>query len=155
MSTARANANQALYLAKILHRHWRSALDAEDLPALTLNQAFLPAVRAHLQRAYGWFLLELTGSEGDVRVDPPRNIAQLPPTAAGKAVSGELRELQQLEQAGFLAEILSQQYSAAARPAAGSLAAVQAEAPDCADVERWIETFAGMCERMRNSLDEY
>lgn len=155
MSSARANANQALYLAKIQHRYWRVALDAEDVPQITLNQAFLPAVAAHLQRAYGWFLLELTGAERVLDDAPPLNVAQLPPVAEGKAVSGELRELQQLEQTGFLAGVLSQQCAAAAAPVSGEIAAVQQETPDFADVEVWIEEFAALCERMRNSLDEY
>ena len=155
MSSARANANQALYLAKILHHSWHGALAAQELPLNTLNQAFLPAVRGHLQRAYGWFLLELAGA--DTPADgPPRRCEELPPVPAGRAVPGELRELARLETEGFLAGVLATEPSAApaATRRAGLVAARVDEGPDHAQVGHWIADFESMCERMRNSLDE-
>ena len=61
MNAARANANQALYLAKILLGAWRRDSDAAEVADATLRQAYLPAVRTHLVQAYGWFLLEVRG----------------------------------------------------------------------------------------------
>ena len=113
MSTPRAQANQSLYLAKILLSAWEQALSAEDTPALTLEQAFLPAVRTHLMQSYGWFLLEVTGFDVPPDGQPPRAVAQLPEIAAGKAIPGEVREFERLEGGGWLAALCSQDSASA------------------------------------------
>ena len=75
MSTARANANQSLYLAKILLDGWRAALEGEAVPVLSLQRAFLPGVQAHLRQSYGWFLLEIVDLDTPPGVSPPANAA--------------------------------------------------------------------------------
>ena len=87
MSSARGQANHALYLARILLAAWRRDLAAEAVATITLTQAFLPAVRLHLGHAYGWFLVEIT-RPGGLPVQPPQCVAELPEVADGKAVPG-------------------------------------------------------------------
>lgn len=153
MSSARGQANHALYLAKILLAAWRRDLAAESIAARTLAQAYLPAVRAHLSAAYGWFLLEII-RPGALPDKPPRRLAELPEIAQGKAVPGEIREFQQLEQFGWVADMLSDDLSTQAPPAAGNLAQSAPEAgPE--QVQHWAEQLQSLFDRMADSLDEY
>lgn len=155
MNTPRANANQALYLARILLHSWRRCRDEQDFPAAALNQAFLPGVRGHLLHAYGWFLLEITGNEMPEDSRAPACCAELPALPPGKAVPGEVREFEQLERDGWLAQLLAQ--PSAAPPAARSrdnLASPTVETPDLAQAEEWAKRLDTTMERMRDSLDE-
>ena len=77
MSSLRGQANQGLYLAKILLGAWQRDLDAQQLPAKALGAAYLPAVRLHLRRAYGWFLLEISRPD-QAPVEPPTCTSKLP-----------------------------------------------------------------------------
>ena len=155
MSSARAQANQGLYLAKIQLSGWRQVLAAQDIPAVTLTQAFLPAVREHLLVAYGWFLLELSGSE-QLTGKPPRGCAGLPAVAAGKAVPGEIREFQQLESEGWLAELLAEHdVPVRAAPLQGNLTVPSPELANCEQVQQWIDKLEALFDRMSDSLDEY
>lgn len=157
MSTARANANQSLYLAKILLDGWRTALEDEAVPVLTLQRAFLPGVQAHLRQAYGWFLLEIVDLDPTPDSDPPANAAALPPVVEGTAVSGELRECGKLEQSGWLASLLAtHSNSSAPQPrSSGNLASAASPAGDFAEVVEWSVQLEQMMSRMRDSLDEY
>jgi len=155
MSSARAQANHKLYLAKILLAGWRQAVAAQDVPALTLAQAYLPAVRNHLLDAYGWFLLQVSGSE-HWPARPPHCCAHLPEIAGGKAVSGEIREFEQLEASGWLAELLAEPSEPAGTARArGNLAAPPPTLADCAQVQQWVTRLEGVFDRMSDSLDEY
>jgi hypothetical protein len=158
MSSARAQANQSLYLAKILLGSWQVALAAEELPARTLNQAFVPAVREHLLDAYGWFLLELSGADSAAG-KPPHSCNELADVAAGKAIPGEIREFQQLETDGWLAQLLAAQQGPGASPGAsrtpGNLSVTAtAGLPDCDQMGEWLARLERVFERMSDSLDE-
>lgn len=156
MSSARANANQSLYLARILIGAWRDALDAADIPASTLDQAFLPAVSAHMRDAYGWFLLEIVGEEPPEQGGPPWRVSDLPERPEGKAESGELRECARMEQAGWLAQMLAGEAAADATPASpGNLAHRPATGAGCAEARDWADSLQAVFERMRDSLEEY
>ncbi len=156
MITARASANQSLYLAKILLDSWRAALEAGAVPALTLQQAFLPAVQAHLGHAYSWFLLEITDQEIPPDSDPPASTAGLSPIAEGKALPGELREFGQLEKSGWLADMLAAppKFSSPSPRSRGNLASPAPSAGDYADALEWSTQLDQMMSRMRDSLDE-
>jgi hypothetical protein len=155
MSDARSRANQSLYLGNILLRAWRQNLLEEDIPASTLQLAFHPAVVQHLQAAYGWFLLEVADVESSPGAGPPRCVDELPALPEGRAQCAELRELQGHERAGFLAPLeQSRSEVAPRRNNANALPIVGNAGPDIAGVEAWARDFAGICERMRNSLDE-
>lgn len=156
MSSHRGRANQSLYSAGILISSWRSALDAGNVPAGALNDAFLPAVHLHLRRAYGWFLLQVSG-EGDWSAEPPGRTGELPPVPEGKAVSAEVREFEQLEKGGWLADFLSFRDGAPRAPAARAevgLSVVALDSNDCNDAMQWKRNFEALFERMSDVIDE-
>lgn len=156
MSAARGRANQSLYLARILLDAWGEALDRQELPAGVISQAYLPAVKLHLEHAYGWFLLAIV--QADLLPDrPPARSDELPPVPEGKVVPGEIRELSQLESAGWLADMLSQAPPVAAtQPARRDNLVVAAPAtPGPAEARDWLTKLAALFERMGDSLDEY
>ena len=155
MSSARAQANHELYLANILLAGWRDAAAAQDVPALTLTQAYLPAVRAHLLDAYGWFLLQVSGAERGTGA-PPHCCADLPEIAEGTAVSGEIREFEQLEASGWLAELLAEPVKPAqVSRLQGNLAVPSAAQADCEQAQQWVTRLGAVFDRMSDSLDEY
>ena len=153
MSSARGQANHALYLAGILIDAWRRDLEAESVATVTLTQAYLPAVRSHLTRAYGWFLLEIT-RPGALPENPPVCLAELPEIVDGKAVPGEILEFQRLEADGWIGEMLSADTSSAPRSSTGNLAmSAPASGPDQA--AQWQGQLQSLFDRMGDSLDEY
>ncbi len=159
MSTARARANHKLYLARILLGAWRTALDAADIPASTLNQAYAPAVRRHLLEAYGWFLLEIS-HPALLPEQVPGSVAELPELAEGRALAGELREFQRLERESWLADLLQEpdewsNSSATAAPSAPNLASSVADMPDVNTQAHWADHLEALFDRMGDSLDEY
>lgn len=156
MASHRARANQSLYSAGILISAWRSATDTGDLPPGALNHAFLPAVHLHLQRAYGWFLLHVSGVE-DWNGDPPGRTVELPPVPEGKAVSAEVREFEQLEKSGWLGELLTARDAIVGTPvsrADAGLAVVSLEGSDCDDAMQWKRNLETLFERMSDAIDE-
>ncbi|MDZ7781777.1 MAG: DUF6586 family protein [Halioglobus sp.] len=157
MSTPRANANQSLYLARLLLHSWQRARDEQDVPAAALARAFLPAVRQHLVNAYGWFLLEVTGNEMPSDGRPPACCAELPRLTPGKAEPGEVREFNQLERDGWLAQMLAA--TSAVQVQSGgrtrdNLASPAADTPDLAAAEEWAARLDATMERMRDFLEE-
>jgi len=122
---------------------------------VTLAQAYLPSVREHVLTAYGWFLLELSGTE-QPGGKPPRGCAGLPDIAAGRAVPGEIREFQQLESAGWLAELLSEgDVPLRAAPMQSNLAVAAPDLASCEQAQQWISNLESLFDRMSDSLDEY
>ena len=159
MSTARARANHKLYLARILLDAWQTALEAQQLPARTLNQAFATPVKNHLLESYGWFLLEIS-QPAALPPAPPQNTAELPAVAAGKALPGEIREFALLEREGWLAELLaeSDEWSAqSSRPTGGpvNLARPESALPGPDLLAHWAGQLESLFDRMGDSLDEY
>jgi hypothetical protein len=155
VSSARALANQKLYLAKIQLAAWRQAMAAQDVPAMVLTQAFLPAARAHLMEAYGYFLLAVSGLE-QVPGRPPASCTELPDVATGQAISGEIREFEQLEKDGWLAQLLAEPDNAVQSVrAASNLAVGSPLSADSASVQQWIDHLEALFARMSDSLDEY
>ena len=153
MSSARGQANHALYLARILLSAWRRDLSAESVASVTLTQAYMPAVQRHLGRAYGWFLIEVT-RPGGLPSDPPLSVAELPEVVAGKAVPGELKEFQQLEQAGWIGDMLADEGLQVATASSDNLAVnANIQGPDLAAV--WADQLQSLFDRMGDSLDEY
>jgi hypothetical protein len=160
MSGARSHANHRLYLARVLLDSWSDALASEMVPAITLSQAFGEAVREHLVAAYGWFLLEITRPE-PLPARPPRGCSELPAVAAGKALPGEIRELAQLEEAGWLAALLSgeepapEAWRGEARRSEGNLAVAADHVPGPGQLRQWADYLEGLFDRMGDFLDEY
>ena len=153
MSSARGQANHALYLARILLSAWRRDLSAESVASVTLTQAYMPAIRRHLGRAYGWFLIEVT-RPGGLPADPPLCVAEIPEVVAGKAVPGELMEFQQLEQTGWIGDMLADDVVQVASASSGNLA-LNANTPGPDLAEAWADQMQSLFDRMGDSLDEY
>lgn len=154
MSSTRGQANQALYLARVLLAAWRQGLEEQSVPGTILTRAYLPAVRSHLTNAYGWFLLEIT-RPGGMPATPPRSTQELPEMAQGKALSGEVREFQRLEQDGWIGDMLSDEIrSAPSVRSVGNLAsAISETGPE--QVGQWADSLQSLFDRMGDSLDEY
>jgi hypothetical protein len=153
VSSARGHANHALYLARILLAAWRRDLDAESVAAVTLTSAYLPGVRGHLADAYGWFLLEIT-RPGALPDKPPRCLSDLPRIAEGKALPGEIREFERLEQGGWIGDMLSADHAAPPAASASNLAlAAPLSGPEQASL--WADHLQSLFDRMGDSLDEY
>ncbi|MEP0202632.1 MAG: DUF6586 family protein [Halioglobus sp.] len=159
MSSPRGRANHALYLARLQLAAWNVELAREVVPAARLDEAFAPAACAHLKQAYGWFLLTLAG-HSDTTVTPPECCSELPDVAVGKAVPAEITEFAQLEQDGWLADLLSVQFTTQTRqrPLAGrmtNLAVGASDTPSADAVTAYADQLDEHMARMSNSLDEY
>ena len=155
MSSARAYANQSLYLARIQLQAWAHALKEQSHPAATIDQAFAPAVREHLLDAFGWFALHILAI-ADLPGKPPHRCCELPSVVTGKSVPGEIREFEQLEQGGWLGQ-LQEPLPPPGRPlrSPGNLAAdASSGLPDRATLAAWADNLAGVVDRMGDSLDE-
>jgi hypothetical protein len=154
VSSARALANHRLYLAGIVLDSWAAALARQEIAASTLAQAFYGGAREHLVAAYGWFLVEITGAP--LPAEPPRSCTELPALVEGKAIPGEIREFQQLERRGWLAQMLapgSTEIPASRQP--NSLAVASNDLPDPNQVILWLRQLEATFDRMSDSLDEY
>jgi len=159
VSNARGRANHKLYLGRILLGAWQEALAREELPQKILSQAYLPAIKGHLVEAYGWFLLAISAPD-DLPAYPPGSCADLPATAEGIAVPGELRELQQLESSGWLGQLLAcgeQDFTANSAPVSlgGLLSTSQSDTPGPEQFDAWARQLEDLMDRMGDSLDEY
>lgn len=159
MSSPRGLANHSLYLARIQLAAWSAELEREIIPAATLDQAFAPAACDHLKRAYGWFLLTLSGHD-DTSTAPPRCCSELPDIATGKALPAEIKEFAQLEQDGWLADLLSVHITAPSQPRPvpghmGNLAVRTSGSPSVMVVAGYADQLDAHMARMSNSLDEY
>ena len=153
MSSARGQANHALYLARILIEAWRRDLGDERVAAKTLASAYMPAIRARLTDAYGWFLLEIT-RPGSLPDKPPQSLAELPEIAQGKALPGEIREFQRLEGEGWIGEMLADE-SAPAQASSPLNLAVAVTQADPDQAATWANLLQQLFDRMGDSLDEY
>ena len=159
LSSPRGLANHSLYLARIQLAAWNAELEREIIPAATLGEAFAPAACAHLKHAYGWFLLTLTG-QTDTSVTPPGCCSELPDIAIGKAIPAEISEFAQLEQGGWLADLLSVQIAAPSQQRslpgrAKNLAVRASNTPSEKEVAGFADELDAHMARMSNSLDEY
>ena len=155
MSSARALANQKLYYARILANSWRLALESQSIPANVLAGAFNDAACLHLRSAYGWFLLEIVQPAAWPQV-PPADSTELPALTQGKALPGEIRELQQLEQSGWIAQMLQRDEIAVnMSKAPGNLVINVDQTPHPDKIDGWIEQLESLFARMSDSLDEY
>ena len=155
MSGPRARANHALYLARILLAAWRRELARQDIPAITLEQAFGAAAREHLVTAYGWFLLAICQAEAPGHT-APRSCSELPAMPAGRVFPAEINECRQLEAAGWLGDMLREPERVLPGVGQqGNLAVATGELPGSEQLERWLVALEALFERMGDSLDEY
>ena len=155
MTSARSLANQKLYYARILANSWRLALESHRVPGNVLAGAFNDAACLHLRSAYGWFLLEIAQPAALPRI-PPADSTELPALTPGTALPGEIREIQQLEQSGWIAQMLQRDELAVSRSKTpGNLVINVDQAPHPDTIDEWLEQLYALCARMSDSLDEY
>jgi uncharacterized protein DUF6586 len=157
MSSPRARANQYLYQARILASSWRREVAAQEVAVTVLADTFAPAAGDKLLQAYGWFLLEVMPPATLPEV-PPRRCSELPEVAPGKAIPGEIREFMQLEEQGWIGDILRAASPRTTRSGSspGNLAQAVADVnvdPDT--IDHWIDRLQDIFSRMSESLDEY
>ena len=154
-ASGRAQANQALYLARIVLAAWRHCLEQRDVPAQTLALAFQAGVQQHLVAAYGWFLLHASGQQAPPG-GLPRGCEDLSPAAPGVVFPGEINECRQLEASGWLAGML--------RPASNEPPRVRRQDNLAIDAggftghaqwTHWADQLERLFDRMGESLGEY
>lgn len=159
MSRTRGAANRSLYRARILLEGWAREEEAARVLSGQLLGAYLPAVRAHLLEAYGWFLLSVSGLEDAARSSLPRAVADLPSPEPGRERPPELREFALLEQDGWLAELLDDALAASADDPVQASRARDLLGSDRQGVslERsqvWLASLGEIMQRMDDSLAE-
>ncbi|TXS92976.1 hypothetical protein FV139_13560 [Parahaliea maris] len=156
MSSPRGLANHHLYLARLVLAAWQRDSSAGVVPASTLAAAFGSGCHQHLLRAYGWFLLAVS-APGELPAAPPTRVADLAPPPEGKAVAGEIREFEQLERSGWLADMLGWECPApgATRRSPGNLASTVEQATGPGEFAGWVDSLESRFARMADSMDEY
>lgn len=150
----RGLANRALYHAQILLDAWAMAADSrQDLRAT--DAAFLDAVRHQLLFAYGWYLLAITGAEGETDARRlPSGVGDLPAPEPGRALAPEIQEFTHLERAGWLCELLRPPPTAS--PTARQRTSLATDRPvlDRAALQRCLQALQSTMTRMDDSLNE-
>ncbi len=159
MSSLRARANHALYLARIQISAWQDQVGREQVPVTTLAQAFLPAAGNHLRTAYGYFLLTLVGAT-QLEASLPTTVADLPEIPQGQMLPPEVAEFQILEREGWLADMLAAvdlniAIRSPAIAATQTLSLTPAASASPEQALAWCDALQTLFDRMSDSLDEY
>jgi hypothetical protein len=79
---------------------WQRDREAQHLGASVLQDAYQPALKHHLGRAYGYLLLEGAG-QADAPKQAPASISELPEPAQGKVLPQTVQAMAR-EEAGIL-----------------------------------------------------
>lgn len=150
----RGLANLALFRARILLDAWAQAQGSRN--DTDLNGAFAPAVRLHLLRAYGWFLLAVSGA--DVQEQPerlPASARDVPAPPEGQARAPELQEFLSLEASGWIGDL----HRAGSGTDVGSgvspvVLGSDRRAAGLGEFEGWLQALTTTMQRMDDSLSE-
>lgn len=134
---------------------WELAKSGGRHDEAQLTAAFLPAVRAHLLNAYGWYLLAVSGREETPDIAPPTSVDELEQPPAGQITAPEIREFSALERVGWLAELLAEPGNllAADRPDRSLLGSDKTVA-GYPVVRAWERSLQSAIQRMDDSLVE-
>ncbi len=155
MSTARGLANQKLYHANILIRMLGAELAREELPAPRVLEAVGLAVRRHLLEAYGWFLLELADIS-ELPAEPPLSIGALEQHyGLAEPRRGELVELGQMEQGGWLAALQAEPARTRSTAGNANLLALAEQPWSEQGLRQWHDSLADLIDRLGHGLDEW
>lgn len=162
MSRARGEANRGLYRAKILLEAWDAMRTSSVHSEAALIDGFLPAVRAHLLEAYGWFLLAVSGADDGERVSLPQSTQDLAAPEPGRALMPEIAEFAQLEANGWVAQLIGasvhDNHKGSGNQRAGGSASgllVSDHQPlGFAVASAWADSLASTMTRMDDSLAE-
>lgn len=156
MPRTRGEANQSLYRARILLSAWDRLRDDASYPTEQLAAAFLPALKLHLARAYGWFLLSASGVEQVTEPALPRDTGDLPAPDPGRARPPELGEFALLERSGWIGDMLRPEpLTAPGGGGSDGLLISDQQSPGYAVAASWVDALAQIMARMDDSLAEY
>ena len=153
MSSARGLANHSLYMARLLLDAWHQQTQTSRTEPRILSAAFAPAVRLHLLDAYGWFLLALLRVPA-LPDHAPQRIADLPAIKSGIAEPPEISEFRELEQTGWLHELLAPPVRGVGQISHRQRLASTADRPQIHQYGEWHGELTSLFTRMSVSLDE-
>lgn len=153
MSSPRALANHARYLATLQMDAWQQARAVSSRPAWIVDAAFAPAVQLHLRNTYGWVLLA-AARVAQAPPQPPGSVDELPAIAPGIATSAELTHCRELEQAGWLADMLAPLPAGSPPPRNPGLLATTRSLPDLAQYRAWAEALDQLLAAIDLTLEE-
>ena len=132
MSSCRGLVNHSLYCARVLLEAWQRDRDAQHLGASVLQDAYQPALKHHLGRAYGYLLLEGAG-QADAPKQAPTSISELPAPAQGKVLAQTVQAMAR-EEAGILQPLFAALDTQSAGGVRSSMnLAAQSQGPDHRD----------------------
>lgn len=145
--------NHSLYCARVLLEAWQHDREAQHLGASVLQDAYQPALKHHLGRAYGYLLLE-GGGQADAPKQAPASIAELPEPAQGKVLPLTVQAMAREEQ-GVLQPLyatLGSQVSGGVRNSMNL--AAQSQGPDHRDWHSAYTFLQSSASAIRDVLDE-
>jgi hypothetical protein len=143
-----------LYCAKVLLDAWRRDRDAQHVGASVLQDSYQPAIQHHLNRAYGYLLLEGAG-HANAPERAPRTIEELPMPAQGKVLPETVQAMAR-EESGTLAPLYHAVQTAATRSVRSNSLnlASQAEGPDYREWHSAYMFLQASASAIRDVLDE-
>lgn len=153
MSSCRGLVNHSLYCARVLLEAWQRDRDAQHLGASVLQDAYQPALKHHLGRAYGYLLLEGAG-QADAPKQAPRSISELPAPAQGKVLAQTVQAMAR-EEAGILQPLFAALDTQSAGGVRSSMnLAAQSQGPDHRDWHAVYTFLQSSASAIRDVLDE-
>jgi hypothetical protein len=160
----RALVNQRLYFCR-LHLSWmQQALEQADVPAHVIEQSLAESVIFHLVTAYRLYLAEVATAYSCPCESLDNTQALMDLLALQQRESAEAREMQQLEQGGWLQELITafhaildgRSQSPGKKPAQGiPVLQVAQQALDYDRCEAFLESFHKLIENQRSRLEEW
>ena len=153
MSQAQAFANHSMYMASIVLDVWGRSESDGAYQANALKAAFAPAVKLHLLDAYGWFLLALR-RETQLPSKPPHSTLDLSTLPAGIEQPPEVKELQLLEQSGWLKALMSPIPLGMPARQASNVLVSEGVYPDLAKMKEWRDALESLLQRQADAIEE-
>jgi hypothetical protein len=149
-------ANQKLYHAAILIRLLSAERQREQVSVSVLMEAVGEPARQHLCAAYGWFLVALADLSG-IPDTPPNNVSQLAADLElAEPLRGELVELRQLEDRGWLSGLLTaRRHGSASGQGSGQGISVVEQAWDDNQLRLWHRELEQLIDRLSHGLEEW
>ncbi|MCH1553834.1 MAG: hypothetical protein L7S45_04500 [Luminiphilus sp.] len=153
MSQAQAFANHSMYMASVVLDVWAQSESDAALPANAVIAAFAPAVKLHLLDAYGWFLLALR-RESQLPRKPPHSTLDLSELPAGIEQPPEVKELQLLEQSGWLSALIAPIPLGMPARQASNVLVSEGAYPDLTKMKEWRDALESLLQRQADAIEE-
>lgn len=152
----RGKANESLHFARVLLRAWDVSREHSADSPRAVRAAFMPAVKLHLEHAYGWFLMAVSGEDTTNEPTPPFRVASLRPPPAGRMAAPELSEFALLEASGWIGDMLSPdlESSSSLAGSASSLLVSDQGPADYPLALDWASRLEGIMARIDDSMAE-